>query len=212
MGARGPLRAGIADYRMGNLASVSKALERIGARTQVSAEPSVLEEAELLVLPGVGHFAAGMEHLRRPGLDTFVTDWAEAGSPLLGICLGMQLLFERSEEGDAQGLGLLPGEVVRIRGAVKVPHMGWNTLEATTGTFAPFDGRRFYFVHSYVCVPTRWDAVAHTSYGDSFVSAIRLSGIVGVQFHPEKSSVDGLALLARMVQEVVSPPVGEPTR
>ncbi|MGH2770819.1 MAG: imidazole glycerol phosphate synthase subunit HisH, partial [Actinomycetota bacterium] len=150
---------------MSNLANVSKALERIGVRTVPSTEPSLLDETELLVLPGVGNFAAGMANLRCLGLDSFVRHWAEAGRPVLGICLGMQLLFERSEEGDADGLGVLPGEVVRIRGAVKVPHMGWNTLEGASGIFAPFDGRRFYFVHSYACVPSRWDYVARTAYG-----------------------------------------------
>ncbi len=207
-----PLSVGIVDYRMGNLASVSKALERIGAATRVSDDSFLLDETELLVLPGVGNFAAGMANLRCLGLDGFVRRWAEAGRPLLGICLGMQLLFERSEEGDADGLGVLPGQVVRIRGAVKVPHMGWNTIQAASGTFAPFDGRRFYFVHSYVCVPDRWDSVARTMYGEGFVSATCLGRIIGVQFHPEKSSADGLALLGRMVQEVVSPAVGELSR
>jgi imidazole glycerol phosphate synthase glutamine amidotransferase subunit len=124
----------------------------------------------------------------------------------------MQLLFERSEEGDAEGLGVLPGEVVRIRGARKVPHMGWNILEAASGTFAPFSGRRFYFVHSYVCVPARWDSVAHATYGVEFACGIRLGRVVGVQFHPEKSSADGLALLGRMVEEVMSPAVSKASR
>lgn len=195
------MRAGVVDYRMGNLASVSKALERIGAEAFVSDEPGALAGADLVVLPGVGNFAAGMANLEQLGLDGFLAGWAEAGRPLLGICMGMQLLFERSEEGDAKGLGILPGSVVRLRGHVKVPHMGWNQVEARSSrVFHDVDGRSFYFVHSYVCVPEEPIATAVTSYGEDFVSGVERDRIVGVQFHPEKSSADGLKLLARILE------------
>jgi glutamine amidotransferase len=195
------VRAGIVNYRMGNLASVSKALERVGAESFVSGDPAELTESDLVVLPGVGNFAAGMANLRRAGLDGFVKDWAGAGRPLLGICMGMQLLFGHSEEGDTPGLGILPGRVVRMSGdpgegapGLKVPHMGWNTLSDTSGIFSAFEGKYFYFVHSYACVPDG-GAAATTLYGVPFASAAVSGAVVGVQFHPEKSSHDGLALL-----------------
>ncbi|MGH2705835.1 MAG: imidazole glycerol phosphate synthase subunit HisH [Actinomycetota bacterium] len=221
------MRAGIVDYQMGNLASVSKALERVGVEAFVSPDPALLEQADLIVLPGVGNFAAGMSHLREGGQDSFVKDWAGAGRPLLGICLGMQLLFEHSAEGNTAGLGVIPGNVVRLDGPRKVPHMGWNTIRSVASPlFAPFEGQRFYFVHSYICIPARPVACAVTSYGEDFVSGVEsgrdlpghpggrredgedfVSGvesgrIVGVQFHPEKSSAAGLAMLGRLVEEL----------
>jgi glutamine amidotransferase len=141
-------RVGIVDYRMGNLASVAKALEKVGAESFVSEDRDALAGSDIVVLPGVGNFAAGMANLRRRGLDAFVREWAEAGRPLLGICMGMQMFLDHSEEGDTAGLGILPGKVVRLRGDVKVPHMGWNTLRETTGFLKAFEGRHFYFVHS----------------------------------------------------------------
>lgn len=194
------MKAGVVDYRMGNLASVSKALERVGAGAFVSDDPAELEAADLLVLPGVGNFTAGMANLRGPGLDRFVASWASAGRPLLGICLGMQLLFEWSEEGGTEGLGIVPGKVVRLTGPVKVPHMGWNSIAARPGSLLEsFDGRRFYFVHSYACMPEGPVATALTTYGVEFAAGLEAGSVVGVQFHPEKSSADGLALLARVV-------------
>jgi glutamine amidotransferase len=192
------LRAGIVDYRMGNLASVAKALERVGAESFVSGEPDRLAASDLVVLPGVGNFAAGMANLRHGGLDGFVKDWAAAGRPLLGICMGMQMFFEHSEEGDTAGLGILGGRVVKLTGDVKVPHMGWNTIADTSGAFREFDRRYFYFVHSYACVPEGAPA-ARTTYGVPFASAVTAGQVAGVQFHPEKSSHDGLALLGRLV-------------
>lgn len=203
------LRAGIVNYRMGNLASVAKALERVGAGSFVSGDPGELAASDLVVLPGVGNFAAGMANLRRDGLDGFVTDWAASGRPLLGICMGMQLFFGHSEEGGTAGLGILPGTVVDLHAHasaptstradhLKVPHMGWNTLAETRGAFAPFEGRYFYFVHSFACVPAGTPA-AVTTYGLPFASAVAEGNVVGVQFHPEKSSHDGLALLAGML-------------
>ncbi|HEU5002764.1 MAG TPA: imidazole glycerol phosphate synthase subunit HisH [Actinomycetota bacterium] len=188
------MRAGIVDYRMGNLASVAKALEKVGAQSFVSPDPDTLGGADLVVLPGVGNFAAGMANLRHGGLDAFVKDWAGAGRPLLGICMGMQMFLDHSEEGDTAGLGIVAGSVVRLRGDVKVPHMGWNTVSSTTGFLQPFEGKHFYFVHSYACVPAG-EPAAVTTYAQPFASAVIAGNVVGVQFHPEKSSHDGLALL-----------------
>jgi glutamine amidotransferase len=193
-------RAGIVDYRMGNLASVAKALEKVGTESFVSEDPEALAASDIVVLPGVGNFAAGMANLRRRGLDAFVREWAAAGRPLLGICMGMQMFLDHSEEGDTAGLGILPGKVVRLRGDVKVPHMGWNTLRETTGFLRAFEGRYFYFVHSYACVPAEEVTAARTSYDESFASAVTAGSVIGVQFHPEKSSHDGLALLGAALQ------------
>lgn len=196
------LRAGIVDYRMGNLASVAKALENVGTASFVSDQPEALGAADLVVLPGVGNFAAGMANLAQTGLDGFVRDWASAGRPLLGICMGMQMFFEHSEEGDTPGLGILPGTVVRLHGDVKVPHMGWNTLHDTTGFLEAFQDRYFYFVHSYACVPDADLVAARTTHARPFASAVAAGNVVGVQFHPEKSSHDGLALLGASVHAV----------
>lgn len=198
------MKAGIVDYQMGNLASVSKAIESIGASSCVSTDVSALADSDLLVVPGVGNFKAGIEALRRDGLDDFIIDWALEDRPLIGICLGMQVLFGRSEEGDSKGLGIVPGQVLRLRGDEKVPHMGWNEISSKgSSIFDPFDKRRFYFVHSYVCVPDSGESVATTNYGSEFVSGIHVGNICGVQFHPEKSSIDGLALMKRMVEVLV---------
>jgi glutamine amidotransferase len=185
---------------MGNLASVAKALERVGAESFVSGDRDTLGGSDIVVLPGVGNFAAGMANLQRGGLDAFVREWAESGRPLLGICMGMQMFLDHSEEGDTAGLGILPGKVVRLRGDVKVPHMGWNTLRETTGFLRAFEGRYFYFVHSYACVPSEAVTAARTSYDEPFASAVSAGNVIGVQFHPEKSSHDGLALLTAALQ------------
>jgi glutamine amidotransferase len=194
------VKAAVVDYRMGNLASVSKALEKIGAAAAVSDQPGNLETADVLVLPGVGNFAAGMANLDRLGLRDFVVSWANEGRPLLGICLGMQILFEHSEEGDTEGLGILAGKVVKIDSNVKVPHMGWNTVHSPTApVLRESDGQYFYFDHSYICAPLDESGVALTTYGCDFVSAVVKETVTGVQFHPEKSGPGGLALLRRLV-------------
>lgn len=199
------MKVGIVDYRMGNLASVSKAIEHAGGEVQVSDQTGELAGSDLLVLPGVGHFSHGMENLVEFGLKDFVVDWAAAGRPLLGVCVGMQLLFEESDEGDAAGLGILKGRVEQFDSSLKVPHMGWNTLQPQGGSalFQQFAGRYFYFVHSYYCVPSD-DAVisARTEYGVQFASAVNDRNVYGVQFHPEKSSDDGLALYGRLLEEI----------
>lgn len=195
------MKAGIVDYGMGNLASVGKALQRVGAETLVSEHRAELEDSDLVVVPGVGNFAAGMANLSRRGLDSFLDDWASSKRPLLGICLGMQLLFEHSEEGDTKGLGILSGEVVRLSDAVKVPHMGWNEIYSTASVFEQFDGERFYFVHSYVADSKGALAEAITNYDGTFVSAVESENVVGTQFHPEKSSDSGLRLLEAILHK-----------
>lgn len=195
------MRAGIVDYRMGNLASVSKAFEEIGIDAFVSDRSDDLEEADLIVLPGVGNFTAGMENLSRLSLSAPMVAWARSGKPMIGICLGMQLLFEHSEEGDTDGLGILEGKVSRISAQVKVPHMGWNEIAGASGEpFETFRGKHFYFVHSYVCDSRGGQATAETEYGERFTSGIRRDGIIGFQFHPEKSGRNGLQLLADSVE------------
>ena len=198
------MKVGIIDYRMGNLASVSKAIENAGGSPVVSDQTSELSDAELLVLPGVGNFSAGMDNLAELGLKDFVVEWAASERPLLGVCVGMQLLFEESDEGPAKGLGILKGRVERFDDSLKVPHMGWNTLQADDeSVFRRFDDRYFYFVHSYYCVPEDSGIVAaRTDYGIEFASAVRQGSVYGVQFHPEKSSDDGLALYRRVLEEV----------
>lgn len=198
------MKVGIIDYRMGNLASVSKALEAAGAEPHVSDRPDELTATDLLVLPGVGNFAAGMANLVKLNLADYTVEWAASGKPLLGICMGMQLFFEESDEGAAKGLGILEGRVEKFDDRLKVPHMGWNTLNPVGDApiFEDFDGRHFYFVHSYYCRPAGEYKGTQTGYGIDFCSAIQASNVVGVQFHPEKSSDDGLELLRRILKEV----------
>lgn len=199
------MKVGIVDYRMGNLASVSKAIEAAGGTAVVSDQVPELESSDLLLLPGVGHFGAGMDNLAELGLPDFLVEWAGSGRPLLGVCVGMQLLFEESDEGGARGLGILKGRVERFDPSLKVPHMGWNTLQPQEASevFAEFDDRYFYFVHSYYCVPDDPAIVAaNTGYGVEFASAVHDRNVYGVQFHPEKSSDDGLALYRRLLEEI----------
>lgn len=195
------LRAAVIDYDLGNLPSVTKALERIGVEAVVIDRPEGLEERfDAVVFPGVGHFGAGANNLAERGLDRALKDWVAAGRPLLGICVGLQLFFERSEEDpDARGLGIVEGEVRRLR-APKVPHMGWNTLERTNGSsvlsaVAPED--MVYFVHSYYVDPDPSVVAATTTYEQPFCSAIEQGNVVGVQFHPEKSAEVGRRVLQR---------------
>lgn len=187
---------------MGNLASVCKAIERVGGSAFPSGEAADLSSADILVLPGVGNFHRGMENMERAGLVGFVRDWISQDKALIGICLGMQLLFESSEEATMPGLGALSGRVIKISGDQKVPHMGWNTIEASGGFFDDWSGASFYFVHSYVCAPSEEIDLATTSYGSDFVSAVATGRILAFQFHPEKSSSVGLELLEAALQEV----------
>ncbi|WP_088032552.1 imidazole glycerol phosphate synthase subunit HisH [Evansella clarkii] len=197
---------GIVDYGMGNLYSVTKGLERIGHTPFLSEDPDELAKADRLLLPGVGSFRDGMAELKKRGLDEFLKKWAAEGRPLLGICLGMQLLFEASEEnGPTEGLGLLPGEAVRFSGKTadgrryKVPHMGWNMLEfhqPDHPILKDVPSGHVYFVHSYVVKVKEADVLIASSDYEELVPAVVGRGSVwGTQFHPEKSSVAGMRML-----------------
>ena len=192
---------GIVDYGMGNRRSVEKAVERAGARPLLTADHDALRAADGLIVPGVGAFPAAMRALAVRGLVELVRDRAAEGVPVLGSCLGMQLLFERSEEHEgAEGIGLLEGDVVRLEaGDLKLPHIGWNEVRRLRD-HPILDGlperAAFYHVHSYVPRPTSDELVIGVSdYGTEFASVVGRDNVVGCQFHPEKSSVHGLALL-----------------
>ncbi|WP_238650517.1 imidazole glycerol phosphate synthase subunit HisH [Paenibacillus piscarius] len=192
----------IVDYGMGNLHSVSKAVERLGYTSLVTADAAEILAADSVILPGVGAFGDAMEHLRASGMDTVVRAAAAAGQPLLGICLGMQLLFDSSEEhGEHQGLGLLPGSVVRFapRDGYKVPHMGWNRLsfrQPESPLVAGLTEGHVYFVHSYHALPAAdSDLIAVTDYGHPVTAIVGRGNVYGMQFHPEKSGELGIRLL-----------------
>jgi imidazole glycerol-phosphate synthase subunit HisH len=192
----------IIDYGMGNLRSVQKGLERVGFAAVVSRDPRVIESAEGVVLPGVGAFGACMDNLRTYGLIDTVHRSVSSGRPFLGICLGMQLLFEESEEfGPVRGLGILPGKVVRFtdRPDLKVPHMGWNAIAKRQNPphlEGVEDGAAVYFVHSYYVVPDDPALTATTTtHGVEFTSSIFRDNVFASQFHPEKSQAVGLRLL-----------------
>ncbi len=198
---------GIVEYGMGNLRSVEIGLRRAGAEAKLICRPEELEQCAGVVLPGVGAFGQGMENLRRQGLVEPLRRWAAGDKPFLGICLGLQLLFEQSEESEnTPGLGAIAGRVVRFSSVDKVPHMGWNSVEhgpaAQTSPYAPAlpHGEYFYFVHSYYVVPEDEAVVLGTTeYGTRFASAIGRGLLVATQFHPEKSGEVGLEFLKRFV-------------
>lgn len=199
------MRAAVLDYDLGNLPSVTKALERIGVKAQVVTAPDEID-ADAMVVPGVGHFGTGMRNLRERGFDASIRQWAEAGRPVLGICVGLQLFMESSDEDPGEpGLGIVPGRVRRLS-APKVPHMGWNTLDVAPGAevlSAVGEGDMAYFVHSYVVEPADEDAVAsRTTYGETFCSGVERGSVVGVQFHPEKSAAVGRGLLERFFERL----------
>jgi glutamine amidotransferase len=189
----------IVDYGMGNRRSVEKALEHVGAEPRLTADQGTIKAADGIVVPGVGAFPEAMRRFRAAGLDELIRERAEAGIPVLGLCLGMQLLFESSEEHEgATGLGLLPGRVTALK-APRVPHIGWNlvTFERPSAlTEGLGDAAAFYHVHSLAPEPAvEEDVVGRGEYGERFVSIVGRGNVMGVQFHPEKSSRDGLALL-----------------
>jgi glutamine amidotransferase len=195
----------VVDYGMGNRRSVEKALQRVGADAFVSRQPAELQRADGLLLPGVGAFPAAMEVIERLGLDTLLREHAQAGVPLFGSCMGMQLLFDGSDEhGGAGGLGLLPGVVGRLDAqGQKLPHIGWS--EVTRARDSPIwrelpQRIYLYHVHSYVPHPADPDAVIATAqYGETFAAVVGSGNIYGAQSHPEKSSTHGLRLLANFV-------------
>jgi len=187
----------ICDYGMGNRRSVEKALQHVGVEPVITADPAVLRSADGVILPGVGAFPEAMRNVRALGLKDVLRS---LDAPLLGVCLGMQLLFERSAEFEgATGLGLLPGDVTPLQ-APKLPHIGWNrvTFERESALTHGLGGAApFYHVHSFACRPSEpGDVVGRGEYGESFASIVERGSVFGVQFHPEKSSRDGLALLA----------------
>ena len=203
----GKPRVAIIDYGIGNLRSVEKAFQAGGAEAVVSADERVLRGAEKLVLPGVGAFRACMEALAARGFDRLVRERVESGTPLLGVCVGMQMLFEESEEfGTTSGLGFLPGRVRRFPEGPRVPQVGWNQvgwknehpLREGIG-----EGAFFYFVHSFYCEAGDAAAVlGETEYGVSYPSVVARGNVCGVQFHPEKSQAEGLRLLKNFASSV----------
>jgi glutamine amidotransferase len=195
----------IIDYGMGNLRSVEKALQKVGAEVLVSRDPDDVRRAERIVLPGVGAFGDAMANLAKRGLDGVIREEVTAGKPFLGICLGLDLLFEESDEhGLHEGLGLLPGRVELLPTGLKIPQIGWNQVairkESRLLKGIP-DGSSFYFVHSYAVVPREEsDILCTTDYGCDFVSAVERGNIAAFQFHPEKSSALGLTILRNFSQ------------
>jgi len=198
-------RVGIIDYGVGNLRSVEKAFAAVGCDAVVSADENVLLTVERLVLPGVGAFGACMRALTERGFDRLITERVAHGTPLLGVCVGMQMLFEESEEfGRTLGLGLLRGRVKRFSDDLVVPQVGWNQIRQRL-THPLFDGIAdgafFYFVHSYYCEPADSSVVlGETDYSVAYASVVAHENISGVQFHPEKSQAAGLRLLANFAR------------
>ncbi len=198
-------RVVIVDYGMGNLRSVEKAFEKAGARVVVSSDPSDLKSAAKIVLPGVGAFSQAMKELKRRKLVGPLLEKIEGGTPYLGLCLGLQLLFDSSEEGPEKGLGVLSGRVRKFKGNMKIPHMGWNSLEISDKKCPLFKGigakDYFYFVHSFYAVPeNKTDVAANTSYGGDFCSAVWRGNVFATQFHPEKSQVIGQRIIRNFVK------------
>ncbi len=194
----------IIDYGVGNLFSLESSLKAIGAQTVVSGDPDVIKSADKLILPGVGAFEDAAKKLKSSGLDEIIKEETLKGKPLLGICLGMQMLFERSYEfGCFEGLGLIKGEIrpisERIPKGLKIPHIGWNGLRFTKNDCPIFkyikDGDYVYFVHSYSAVNCAENTVAMTEYGAELTAAVAKGNVYGCQFHPEKSSDVGLSIL-----------------
>jgi len=195
----------IIDYGVGNLRSVEKAFNAMGCDAVVTSDRDVLGKADRLVLPGVGAFAACMDALIERGFDVLVRERVAAGTPLLGVCVGMQMLFEESEEfGTTPGLGFLRGRVRRFPGGLVVPQVGWNQIRQRTAhpLFKGIeDGAFFYFVHSFYCEPAESGVIlGETDYGLNYTSVVAQDNICGVQFHPEKSQTKGLRLLSNFAQ------------
>jgi imidazole glycerol-phosphate synthase subunit HisH len=198
---RPPPLVAVLDYGMGNLRSVEKALEHVGVRAEITSDPDAAGAADGLVLPGVGAFPRAMGEIRARGLDTLIAARHSAGIPILGICLGLQLLFESTTElGGAEGLGLLPGAVAGLDAdGLKVPHIGWSPVrwERASRLVEGIESETpFYFVHSFAPAPIPGDLLGSAAYGHRFACAVERDGVFGVQFHPKKSSAAGLRLLA----------------
>ena len=196
---------GIIDYGVGNLFSLRSSFAAIGAEAFVSSDAAQLAKADRLILPGVGAFGDAAQKLRDSGLDTFVKEQAASGKPLMGICLGMQLLFEKSYEyGEHEGLGLIRGQVVGMNGRLpaelKIPHMGWNVLRLTKPARLLEEGSYVYFVHSFYAENCEDSIAAVTDYGIPITAAVEKDHIFGCQFHPEKSGNVGLMILKKFCE------------
>jgi glutamine amidotransferase len=201
----GSARVAVLDYGMGNLHSVGRALAKVGADVVVTSDADEAHRAGALVIPGVGHFGACVRALRGARLEDVARAAAGGDRPVFGVCVGMQILFDASDEDQAPGLGILPGRVRRLPDGVKVPHMGWNTVawtgrrHAYTATIP--DGEYFYFVHSFA-PDVGPNTVGATDHGRTFAAAVARDNVFATQFHPEKSGDAGLALYEAFVREV----------
>ena len=195
----------VADYGFGNVRSAVRALEHAGASVELTSDAVAMRAADGLVVPGVGAFAACVAGIRERGVDVVVHDRLARGAPVLGICVGLQVMFERGDEhGEvAQGLGVLRGEVTRLQAPV-LPHMGWNTVDAPAESelFRGIADERFYFVHSYAARDTDADVVITSEHGERFVAAAESGAFAGTQFHPEKSGDAGIALLTNWLESL----------
>jgi glutamine amidotransferase len=203
----GPLRVAVVDYGAGNLVSIEQGLTTVGARVAIARDGGALDDVDALVVPGVGAAAPAMERLTRARLVGPILQWIATGRPYLGVCLGLQLLFETSDEDGTETFGVLRGRTQRLERAPTLPHIGWNQVERVrehtlfTGIAPAAD---FYFVHSYAGRPEgvtgEASIVAETTHGSTFVSAVERGNVLGVQFHPERSGGDGLRVLANFVR------------
>ncbi len=199
-------RIAVLDYDSGNLHSVSRALAKVGGDIEVTSDPARVSSADAIVIPGVGHFGQCVRALADRGLDRAAAEFASTDRPVLGVCVGLQVLFEASDEDPAPGVGILPGTVLRLPDDVKVPHMGWNTVRWVRPH--PFvegieDGAYFYFVHSYA-PPVDDATIGVTEYGRPFAAAVAHDNVFATQFHPEKSGDNGLQLYENFVKAVAS--------
>ncbi|RUM67791.1 MAG: imidazole glycerol phosphate synthase subunit HisH [Sulfurospirillum sp.] len=199
---------GIINYNMGNLQSVKNAFSKLDFQAEVVSDPDKLKDLERVLLPGVGAFGDAMDHLKQNGMDEAIVEFAKSGKPILGICLGMQLLFEKScEFGEHKGLGLIEGEIVKFDKKafdtpLKIPHMGWNEIEIKQNQLFKGLNEKFYlyFVHSYHVVCDERFAIGKTHYGYEFVSAVMKENIYGIQPHPEKSHNNGLKIVENFLK------------
>jgi imidazole glycerol phosphate synthase glutamine amidotransferase subunit len=197
---------GIIKYRAGNIFSVMACIKKIGKDCYFIEEGKDIEKAEYIILPGVGNFAKGIEFLNKNGLTEKIKEKLKEGIPFLGICLGLQLLFEFSEEGNKRGMNILKGKVIKFKNInLKIPHMGWNKLEILKGNrllYGISENSYFYFAHSYYVLPEENDIIyGKTEYGIKFPSLIIKKNIVGVQFHPEKSGEKGLKFIKNFLEK-----------